>query len=147
MTFLETIVAILSDQPVIDTLPNDKLNVFDIGKPIGGRRLPMNVLQRLARLQTLIVRAQSMGEMPATDVMEGLQDPGERTQLSQLDAMAAALGIQEDSTRRIMMLERLIVEIVREAVPTECERLDVRYCVNMQLEVLWSPSPRQRFLD
>lgn len=138
--------AVLSDQPEIDTLPANKLNVFDMGEPIG-MRLPHSILKRIVRLQTLIVREQQKGEMPKVDVMEGLETPAERTHFSQLSAMANALGIMEDGTRRIMMIERLIVEIVREAVPTECERLDVRYCVNMQLEVLWSKSPQQRFLD
>lgn len=85
--------------------------------------------------------------MPTVDVMEGLEAPEEHTHLTHVSTLANALGVMEDATRRIVMIERLIVEIVHEAVPTECERLNVLYCVNMKLEVLWRVSPQQRFLD
>lgn len=146
MTFTETLRAILSDQSEIPKLPEDKLVAFSEGQSIP-TKLPLHILHRLVRLQTLIVQEQQRGEMPDTDVLEGLGLASEQSEGSKLNSMAKSLSVQEDATKRILMLEQLIVEIVREAVPSECERFDVRYCVNLELDVLWSPNLKRRFLD
>ena len=50
--------------------------------------------------------------------------------------MAKTLVVTHDKASRIQMLERLIVEIVHEAVPQECEYTDVSYRVSLELALL-----------
>jgi hypothetical protein len=55
--------------------------------------------------------------MPEMDV---INQQASETKTSSIEVMARSLSIQEDSTRREMMIERLIVELVRETYPQEC---------------------------
>ncbi|MDR3558487.1 MAG: hypothetical protein P4L61_03070 [Candidatus Pacebacteria bacterium] len=140
-SFLQIITAVLQDEPEIAELPTSKLIGINDGKAtLLGRDIPQDVMFKLARLQTLKVKEAERGEMPELDELKAI---GGDTKV----AMASSLGILEDSTRRIIMLERLIVEVVREAFPTECDRLDVEYMLHPQKGIIFVPTKRQRFLD
>ncbi len=140
MSFLQTVLAVLTGQDEISELPSDKLIALTNGEPIE-RRLSQEDLHKIIRLQTLIVHEQERGAMFEQGGLP--EEDGQDTQ----NVMAQYLAVQEDATARVIMLERLIVELVREAVPAECERFDVRYSVNLSLEVLRSRVSHHRFLD
>ena len=102
--------------------------------------VPVEVIIKLARLQTLAIQESEKGTMPDYDQLKAL---GGNT----LDTMSRSLGIQEDSTRRAMLLEQLFTEVVREVFPSECERLDVEYSLHPTNGIMWRPMVHQRFLD
>ena len=140
-SFIQIIVATLQEEEEIVELPTPQLiGINDDKAMLLGRDIPPNVMLKLARLQTLKIKEAERGEMPEFDELKAM---GGNT----IMAMSGSLGILEDSTRRIIMLERLIVEVVREAFPTECDRLDVEYMLHPQKGILFVPTKRQRFLD
>ena len=137
MNFISTITAILTDQTDIKSLPNDELRPFESNH---GEKTAKDISpfgkRKIARLQTLILHEHERGKMP---------EHGEAPM--DILAMANALGIQEDSTRRIMMMESLITEIVREEIPAETERFDVIYFLKHDWNLYRYPIPERRFLD
>lgn len=104
----------------------------------------MAVFRKLARLQTLAFQAHEKSEMPSYEVIKSVV---EVTGGNTPQTMADSLGVQEDVTRRIMMIERLIVEVVRESVPAECERNDVEYFAHVSGVIMRRPIKHRRFLD
>ncbi|MES3031141.1 MAG: hypothetical protein V4697_01870 [Patescibacteria group bacterium] len=140
------IVAILSNHPDIPGLPTTELNPVNHGEPIEKQPSHEIVLQ-LARLQTLIFREHERGDISPVEKVGAMSSGNEESSYgATLNSMAQALSTQEDATRIVMMLEQLMVQIVRENIPTEHERLDVRYHVNEEWKVMWSPNPSRRFL-
>jgi len=143
-TLLPIIVSVLNNDENIPELPDDQLVAFQgHGQPIPG---PINQIEfnKIARLQTLIIREQEKASIPEMDV---LKETCAENNLDFGNAMAQALSVQEDATSNIMMLERLIVEVVRNACPKECDRFGVRYFADISLRVFFAESPHQRFLD
>ena len=143
-SFLTTLLAVLGDQPEIENLPNDKLIALDYE----GYRLDRNtawpVFHKVARLQTLCFHSHKEAQMP--DLVE-IKQMASVMGGSILEIMANSLGTQEDATRRIMMLERLIVEIVRDVVPAEIEQFDVDYIAHIDGVIVRRPVQQRRFLD
>jgi hypothetical protein len=143
-SFLATLLAVLGDQPEIENLPDNQLIASDHEGERLDKVATRPIFRKIARLQTLCFRAHEDARMPELDATKEI---AATTGGSTAEIMANALGIQEDSTRRIMMLERLIVELVREAVPAEIERLDVEYVAHVDAVIMRRPIRRQRFLD
>lgn len=143
-SFLATLMAVLSDQDEIENLPNDKLIASElIGEPLESA-VTMPIFLKIARLQTLAFRAHEIGEMPSFDSITQISGT---TGGDAAKTIADSLGVKEDATRRIMMIERLIVEIVREAVPAECERNNVEYFGHLSGVIMRRATNSQRFLD
>lgn len=143
-SFLATLTAVLSGQDEIENLPNDRLIGFDyLGDPVE-QTVPMSVFLKLARLQTLSFQAHEKSEMPSYEVVKNVV---EVTGGNAAQTITDSLGVQEDDTRRIMMIERLIVEVVREAIPAECERNDVEYFAHVSGVIMRRPINNRRFLD
>lgn len=144
MRFIETLLAVLNQQEEIPDLPSNQLTVIDQRGTRVSAQLSCKHILQIARLQTLAFRASKSGELPThTDITAQARETGGQY----LNLAASLLTVQEDATRRVMMLEGLIIEIVRQIVPAESERFDVRYFVNEQRHLLWIPSPPRRFLD
>ena len=143
-TLLPVIVAVLNGEEDIPELPNDQLQALqNQGQPIPGS-VNQKTFQKIARLQTLIFKEQEKAEIPD---MKVLRQTCTESGQDFVTVMARSLSVQEDATSNIMMLERLIVEVVREACPVECERFGVRYFADISLRVFFGESPSQRFLD
>lgn len=143
-SFLTTLMAVLSDQNEIENLPNDKLIASNHESNPIKQVVPTTVLIKIARLQTLAFQAHNKSKMPNCDVIKSI---AEVTGSNTAQTMADSLGVQEDATRRIIMIERLIVEVVREAIPAECERNDVEYFANTNGLIMRRPINYRRFLD
>lgn len=145
-SFLATLVAVLSDEPTIPDLPDDRLNaVTQVGHVVAGEGVTNLLLKKVARLQTLCVRETQKCAIPdvadmrtMTSVMSGAFS----------DTFASAIAVGEDATLRIEMLEQLIVEVVRTAVPSECDYMDVGYHVHESGNLMRCPVLRHgRILD
>ncbi|MDE2041416.1 MAG: hypothetical protein KGI59_03500 [Patescibacteria group bacterium] len=143
-SFLSTLTAILNDQREIAELPSDKLIAFEhVGEAVQ-QQISTQFLLKIARLQTLCVRAHQDGEMPDyEDEKQIAKETGQNIQ----NVMAKSLGLMEDSTHRAIMLERLMVEVVREAFPSECEHFDVAYYAHISGQIMRRPNRHHRFLD
>jgi hypothetical protein len=143
-SLLLIIVSVLNGDETITELPDGQLVAFqDRGKPINGM-VDQTVLLKVARLQTLIVKEQEKAEIPE---MEALKALCAQTGKDFATVMAQSMEVQEDATSNIMMLERLIVEIVRDACPAECERFGVRYVADISMRIFFSEAPQGRFMD
>ena len=142
-TLLPIIVSVLNGDKNIPELPNDQLVAFqNTGQPIQGI-VDQNTFLKIARLQSLIVREQRRSGIPE---METLKQVANQNGTDFPTVMANALSVQEDATSNIMMLERLIVESVREARPEECERFGVRYFADVSIRVFFAEAPQNRFM-
>jgi hypothetical protein len=143
-SFLATLTAVLSGQDKIENLPQDKLIATNhMGDPIQ-HIVPVSVFLKLARLQTLAFQAYEKSEMPSYGTVKSVV---EVTGGNTAQTMANSLEIQEDAARRITMIERLIVEVVREAIPAECEQNDVEYFAHVSGVIMRRPSNNRRILD
>ena len=143
-TLLSTIVAVLNGEADMPELPNGQLRAYqNQGQPIPGS-VSREALQKVARLQTLIFKEQEKARIPEVDEIQQMC-----TESKQPFAvvMARSMSVQEDATSNIMMLERLIVEVVRDACPSECDRFGVRYFADISGHIFFGESPQQRFLD
>src|SRR3989344_667562 len=137
-SLIDIITSVLNSDETIPELPEDKLVAIK-GKSCLEVDLDRDTAYKIARLQTLAVMTRENGEIPNISI------PDDRG--SGLLTMANSLTIQEDATNTIMMLERLLVEIVRKAVPSENERFGVRYFLDGNLKLCYSETPASRFLD
>lgn len=143
-SFLATLTAVLSGQDKIENLPQDRLIASDyIGDPVK-QIVPVSVFLKIARLQTLAFQAHEKSELPS---YEAVKSVAEVTGGNTAQTMANSLGVQEDATHRIMMIERLIVEVVHEAIPAECERNDVEYFAHVSGVIMRRPINHRCFLD
>ena len=143
-SFLNTLIAILNDQPNIAELPNDKLIAFTHVGVAVQQEISTQLLIKIARLQTLCVRAQEEGEMSD---YEGEKQIASETGQNIQEAMAKSLGLSEDLTHRLTMLERIIVEVMREAFPSEFEHFDVAYYAHISGQIMRRPIHHQRIFD
>jgi hypothetical protein len=119
-SFLTILGSVLREDEDVPELPTEKLVAVvrdNVGATALGYTVPVNIMIKLARLQTLKIREGELSSMPEMDV---INQQASETKTSSIEVMARSLSIQEDSTRREMMIERLIVELVRETYPQEC---------------------------
>jgi hypothetical protein len=137
-SFLTTVVAVLSDQQQIPELPYDDLLAFRCAGPAIEEEIPLCLLLKVSRLQTLAARVHDNAEMPN---LEGLEQIAEETESDLVTTVSNLGNIQEDSIHRVRWLERLIVEVVREAFPQERERFDVRYIAHIDKKIVRLPAP------
>ncbi len=139
MSFLEKVVAILLNMNEISGLNFDDLIALETGEPIGGK-VEGPILMILMRLQTMIVQECEKGSRPeGADEFFGLEPEADESGAATSIASANALKLYDDTTARVLMLERIITEVIRQAIPTECERFGARYCIAPNGRVLWSP--------
>ena len=144
INFLSTFLAVLNDQQEIPELPSNNLRAFDWDEPSVEREIPNQLLLKVARLQTLGVLVNKQGKLPDFEETNRI---AELTGVSFMETAANALCTSEDSTYRCMMLERVIIEVVRGAIPTECHYFDVSYFVHRDRTLRRRPMSQRRFLD
>ncbi len=143
-SLLSVIVSVLNNEQNIPELPDDQLVAFqNKGQPITGS-INGTAFNQIARLQTLIVQEQEKAQLPEIATLKAI---GAESRQDFGSTMASALSVQEDTTQNIIMLERLIVAIVRDACPSESERLGVRYVADISLRIFFAEAPQRRFLD
>lgn len=143
-SLLSIIVSVLNGEATIPELPTDKLAAYkDKGTLIPGS-IELLVFLKIARLQTLIVMEQDKAELPEMDTLRQVVTESGQDFAT---VMARSLTVQEDTTHNIMMLERLIVGLVRDACAEECERFGVRYIADVSGRVHFSEAPQRRFMD
>lgn len=142
-SFPSILVAVLTGQPEITELPNNRLVASDQNGVALEEKIPRDLLFKIARLQTLSAQARKDAEIPS---FEDAKQIAEETGAGFIVTGTNALGVQEDATHRIMMIERLIVEIVREAFPAECGQFDVHYAAHISGRIIRCPTQSRRFL-
>jgi len=129
---------------MIPELRSDRLVAYQgKGEPISGS-IEIATFLKIARLQTLIVMEQEKAELPELDTLrQVVVEKGQNF----ATVMSRSLMVQEDATNNVIMLERLIVAIVRDACAEECERFGVRYLADISGRVHFSEAPQGRFMD
>lgn len=137
--FTQIICDILSDKPEIPGLPNSKMISYrTVARP--GTALVNNVPKltflKLCRLQTLKQQEMEKGEMPALDA---LKDQAQAVGKNVAMVMCQTLAVNQDSKDRVAMIVRLMIEVVRDAIPTECDQLGREYYVDSNEGVMWRP--------
>lgn len=144
-SFLSTLMAVLNDQQEILQLPNNKLVAYNIdGDPIS-KEIPISFVLKLARLQTLIDKADEDTPLPSFEETEQI---AEATGGDFVSAMTNSMFANDDKLLRVMMLKRIIVEVVRDAYPAESEHFDVEYFAHINRSVVRRPTrTRQPFFD
>ena len=143
-SFVEILQLILTDAKEIKGLADDELIAHDYPATMVRWRLSPDTFYRLARLQTLKAREFERGAMPD---ISGIKQVVVETGKDTAEVMSRSIAVSEDSLRRVMLLEQLIVEIVREAIPAESENLGVEYFVGPSADVYFRPLAEHRFLD
>ncbi len=126
MSFLTTLFAITGNAPVIPEFLSGLYFKPENDNPVSVQP-PEPVIKCVLRLQTLIGHEMKRSELP----IEAL--PGELG----VHAYARVASINQDGTARMVMLDRLITEVVHDAVPTEYEFLGRRYRVNVKRQLQW----------
>lgn len=143
-SFYSMLLATLSGADYVPGLPNDALIVFNRdGQLVLGSVSEQSML-KIARLQTLSHQAYTRGALPDEKESAAV---AEVTGSMTMFVMADTLQLAEDMTHRCMMLERLIVEIVREEIIAEQKRFDVLYYIGGGNQLMCRPLPERRFLD
>ena len=108
--------------------------------------IPRDLLIKIARLQTLLIREREKGEIPR---FESVQQQMEATGQDYLEVASNELISQEESLHNVMMIERLIVLVVREVFPREIDHFECRYFVGFkkrQTVLFREPMPKRMFL-
>lgn len=142
-SFLATLSAVLSGQDEIENLPKNKLIASDQEGEEVKQTVPPHVFLMIARLQTLAFMEDDQSAMqPGENTAAVLETIGD----DPVNTIPNALMVQEDGTRRIAMIERLIVEIVREALPAECEVFGVEYFAHESCVLMRRPTLQRRYL-
>ena len=116
MTFIQKVSAVLNNETKIESLDVDDIVVCEKEEDsdlVRGKLSPLDKMQ-IFRLQTLIMSEFYRGYTDDASV--------ESNEKSRLPAL-----VMEDSEVRIIMLNQLINEIVREAIPRESEYFEVVY--------------------
>lgn len=148
MELIDLFVANMAGKNLHESLPDGKAVPFDLEESNGEHTIggivegffPENYLDLLLYLQTLSFYERKVGGIP--DIMEveaaiALMKEDEISALPdrhpkyvRIHAAGVIREQRSDIWQRIIMLERLIVEIVRRCAPSESQRLRVRYRVN-----------------
>ncbi len=136
--------AVLNEQVEIACLPDDRLNAFPCEGPIVEGQISGKILLKIVRLQTLIMKSREDTRMPDDETIKQIV---EESSSDPMIVCAKALAVSEDSTYRVMMLERLITEIVREHFPKECGQFRYNYFVRPDRKIVRVPIVELRFLD
>lgn len=116
MNFPELLVAILTDQADIPSLPDSELKYTE---PRDGMSPPISslvLLRRIARLQTLMFREKEIQQNSRPDTA-GLQAIADAKGQSFYKAMIDQGPMSDDQLYRIKCLQCLIIEIVRGIYP------------------------------
>jgi hypothetical protein len=116
-SFLNTLAAVLIGQPEIEGL--SEIYIFDMDAEKLLHSFNEDAYLKISRLQTLISHEHEVGVCPFFN----RDGSGSVAVTSANDALCVA----EDTVGRIAMLQRLIIEVVREMVPQECDHFDVNY--------------------
>lgn len=144
-TFIDIVVAILTERSEIPGLRNQTLVALGTtdtpGTPVA-QEIQSSEFLKLVRLYTLIQQEKERS-VPASFGELRTQSKAFGTNLAA--DMIQNLEVNEDVERRIMMLERLMIEIVRKNVSSECERLGVEYYIDMHQGLMWRLSQRDQF--
>lgn len=144
-SFITILGLVLQNETEITELPASELVAIDINCAVPlGYDVPTDLMIKLARLQTLKYHEQDLCSMPK---MESITQQAKETKTSVAGIMGHSLATQEDSIHRIIMLERLFTEIVRESFPKECERFDVTYFLHPTKGIMFRPINHRQFLD
>ena len=141
--FLSTLIDVLSEKPEIKALPMDKLISSDAqGEAVIGNIDKMQLL-KLVRLQTLKELEISMVDEPPSfaEVSEMAKQAGVNFGKIEVKNMC----VRADSVDRILMLERLIVELVRSIFPKESDVFDVSYHVTLTPQIIRQKKHRSTF--
>lgn len=115
--------------------------------------LPMDVFWKLLSLQTLVFTQRQIGGIPSIEevdsVCSGLRQPlkkSESLKMCRSRVMAELLQKRADHWKQIDMIERIIVELVRDSVPSECQRLGVCYRIDSHSRLVWIKINEPRFV-
>ena len=143
MTFWQTVVAIMNQKDRKTVIPVKELITFDENDPeeIVNKKLPECETFQIICLQTLIKK-----EYENQDSIDDFMKRAPKSFNELANDAGKFLQVQGDSTHRIIMLEGMIIEIVREAIPTEYDRLNVNYYINARLQLIWHPQERNQVM-
>lgn len=138
-TFMSTLKSVLNGEARI---PGFEDWTFIPVKPddssMPGPKVSLDALRKICVLQSLAIKASETGEFVPTYVLSaGLEEMGG----SKSEMTARSIAVTEDAAYRVMFLEYLIVEVVRDEVPAECERMGVRYFVTGDNRLMFRPLP------
>lgn len=125
-SFLSILTAVLNDEDDIPELPDDALKtVTQVGQVVSGDGVTSQLLKKVKRLQTLCGLDFATYGMPSVTKVPSVR--------------LTAIFFARNTIERIEMIEQLIVEVVREAVPVERERHDVGYAVHLSDSLMYYP--------
>ena len=116
-----------------ENVPGIPLGKMSLSYPDGSTEVVEHTLSRgvfimLTQLQALIAVEKDNGPH-AEDIALG--PIAEAMQESLSDVISSAESVYEDTRARIVFLERLITEIVRENIPSEAERVGAFYKIGL----------------
>ncbi|MEN9649408.1 MAG: hypothetical protein RL094_375 [Candidatus Parcubacteria bacterium] len=143
-SFFSVYKAVLAGEPEIPEIPNDKLRaVDDEGEPIN-YDIPTPFFILIARLQTLCFLVGEESEIPSSETITSIAAAlGEAV----LQVTANSLATQEDGILRVAMIQRMIVELVRNQFPSECDHLGVEYRAHISFKIIRVPLISRGMLD
>jgi|GEM_PF-6414542 len=145
MNFLATLLAILNEEEEVPGIPACIVLGPQLEGEIISKNLPDNEIMKIARLMALIEIENERSGIP-DDENVGFMVIKD-TSGSAEDFLSNCIAIRRDSTNRIAMLEGLIVEVVRKAIPTECDRLNVMYLLTPDTKLVRFPFPQHTHSD
>ena len=139
MDFLSTVLDIMNDQEDIPGLPEKLMSYSCKGEIVQGSISEVDLI-KIARLRTLMCMEDEKSEIPDQQTICSIVCS--RTEEAQRDFLVGCINVREDAVNRMMLIEGLIVEIVRKAIPSESEYLKAKYTLTPRMELVRSYFPR-----
>ena len=141
--FLKTLMDVLNGESKIQALPNDKLIALNVhGESVAGD-LTGEQLLKLARLQTL--RVNEISAIEESPSFDEVSEMAKQAGVSFVEIEVKNMCIRADTPDRIVMLDRLIVEVVRDIFPKEVDVFDVLYSITPTAQIIRREKPRPPF--
>ncbi len=149
-SFLKRLTAVLSDVPDIPGLHSNQWEFVSDGEATPLHAVVSNEAHvRLIRLQTMRIMEQKALEAFETEKTTLPPIPEkEAQQKAFIQETSDLLDRQVISRARVKLLEHLMIEAVRAAVPSECDNHDVDYIIHPSRSIAWNRRPIEdlRFL-
>jgi hypothetical protein len=139
MDFLQTVLSVLNGDEYIPVLSEGGLYTHNLEGEIIAENLPIEFVAKIARLRTLIhleAERSDIHDERQYDLLDARHDGSAHRLLE------VSVEVLDDSTNRQLMLEGLIIEVVRQFFPSECEHLSVRYTLTKSFQLVRAPFPR-----
>jgi O-phosphoseryl-tRNA(Cys) synthetase len=136
-SFFNQLTAILSEADEVHGLPKCKMQVMRPSDEIIEQKISIEKVLMISRLQTLMV--EQVNNFSVSNSLN-LQEFQSQIGFDIFDSDKNEKMITFDFAHRVKMIQRLIIEIVREVLPRECDLLGYYYFIREDTKLIRVPA-------